>query len=64
MHEAQVVFCVVVEARRDAEEVLEPRVRPLELPAAAVAEQTSPVLRWRSHAIRLVRRDHIAALGG
>jgi hypothetical protein len=64
MHEAKIIFRVVVEARCDAAEVLEPCVQALDLPAAAVAAQNSTVLRWRSHAIRLVRRDHLDALCG
>ncbi len=36
MHEAEEILDVVIEACRDAPEILEPRVEPLDLPAAAV----------------------------
>jgi hypothetical protein len=62
MHEAEIIFRVVVEARRDAAEVLEPRVQPLDLPAAAVAPELSAVLRRRLRAVRPVRLDHLDAL--
>ncbi len=61
MYEAKIVLSVVVEARRDAAEVLEPRVQPLDLPAAAVAAQCPAVLRRWLHSVRLVRRDHLDA---
>ncbi len=64
MHEAKINFRVIVKARRDAAEVLEPCIQPLDLPAATVASQNSTVLRWRSHAIRLVRRDHLKGFCG
>ena len=64
MHEAKIIFCVVLEARRNAPEILEPCVQPLDLPAATVTAQHSPVLRRRLDPIRLVRRDHLDALCG
>ncbi len=62
MHEAQVILRVVVEARRDAAEVLQPRVKTFDFPAAAVSAQRPAVLRRGLHAIRLVRCDHLDAL--
>jgi hypothetical protein len=62
VHEAEVVLGVVVEARGDAAEVLEPRVEPLDLPTPPVAPELSAVLRRRLAAVRPVRRDQLDAL--
>src|SRR5688572_9912536 len=64
MHEAEVVLDVVVEARRDAPEVLEPGVQALDLPPPPVAAQRPPVLRRRLSSVRPVRRDQLDTFRG
>src|SRR3982750_621518 len=64
MHEAEKILDVVIEACRDAPEVLKPRVEPLDLPAATVAAQLPPVLRRRLLPIPAVRRDQLDAAFG
>ena len=50
---------MIVEARHHPAEVLEPRVQPLDLPAALVAAQLPPVLRRRLLPVLAVRRDQL-----
>ena len=59
--EAEIIFRVVVEARRDAPEVLKPGEQSLDPPPAPVAPERSAVLRRRFLPVRLVRRDHLDA---
>jgi len=62
VHEAEEVLLVPVEAHRHTAEVVEPREQPLDLPAAAVAPELPPVLRWRFRPVRPVRRDQLDTL--
>ena len=64
MHEPEEILDVVIEACRDAPEVLKPRVQPLDLAAAAVAPQLPPVLRRRLLPILAVRRGQLDAAPG
>ncbi len=63
MDEAKIIFRVVVEAPYDVAEVLEPCIQTLDLPAAAIAAQSSTILCWQSRAIRLMRRAHLDVFG-
>src|SRR5437868_12479560 len=64
MHEAEKVLDMVIKARCHAAKVLQPRPQPLDLPAAMVATQCSPVLRRRFLPVRAVRRDQLNTAHG
>jgi len=52
---------MIIKARCHSAKVLQPRPEPLDLPAAAVAAQLPPVLRWHFLPVRPVRRDQLNA---
>ncbi|HEX8129800.1 MAG TPA: hypothetical protein VF527_11920 [Pyrinomonadaceae bacterium] len=64
MHEAEKVLDMIIKARRHSTKVLQPRSEPFDLPAAAVAAQTPPVLRRGLLPVRPVRRNQLNAAPG
>ncbi len=53
---------MIIEARCDAPEILQPGDQAFDLPASLVAPERSPVLRFSLHAVGFMRRDHLNAL--
>ena len=64
MDEAQIIGGVVLRARQDPAVVLEPGKQALDLPAAAIAPQGSPILSGRPGTVAFMRRNHLNATGG
>lgn len=51
---------MIIETNQNPTEILQPREQAFDLPASFVTPQLSAVLRFRSFAICLVRRDHFS----
>lgn len=64
MDEAQVVECMALIAHHEATKVAEPRVEALDLPAATIAPERTPILRFGAYSPAPMGRDHLDAQRG